>query len=95
MEHCLVFVANGDGTLSRPSFAFNKEKCIFLWYSAIFAEMIKKELKHFSGNVFSRDKQRGDRQLILPVLLSELSDDLSLEYTQFNTDNIKAGTSRR
>ncbi|KAK0395856.1 hypothetical protein QR680_001466 [Steinernema hermaphroditum] len=47
------------------------------------------------GNVFSKDLERCERQLIIPHLLSELTDDYSLEYTQFNTDSEKAGTNRR
>uniref|UniRef100_A0A1I7XYQ8 Peptidase_M14 domain-containing protein n=1 Tax=Steinernema glaseri TaxID=37863 RepID=A0A1I7XYQ8_9BILA len=47
------------------------------------------------GNVFSKDPERCERQLIIPYLLSELTDDYSLEYTQFNTDSEKAGTNRR
>ncbi|VDM38552.1 unnamed protein product [Toxocara canis] len=47
------------------------------------------------GNVFSKDARRCERQLIIPYLLSELTDDFSLSYTSFNTDAEKAGTGRR
>ncbi|CAI5440904.1 unnamed protein product [Caenorhabditis angaria] len=44
------------------------------------------------GNVSANS---GDRQLWLPQLLSEIAEDYSLEFTQFNTDVEKAGTGRR
>ncbi|CAB3411218.1 unnamed protein product [Caenorhabditis bovis] len=47
------------------------------------------------GNVSTNNEKLCDRQLWLPHLLAELSEDFSLEYTQFNTDAEKAGTGRR
>uniref|UniRef100_A0A914RN81 Peptidase M14 carboxypeptidase A domain-containing protein n=1 Tax=Parascaris equorum TaxID=6256 RepID=A0A914RN81_PAREQ len=47
------------------------------------------------GNVFSQDIRRCEKQLIIPYLLSELTDDFSLSYTSFNMDAEKAGTARR
>ncbi|CAI2325468.1 unnamed protein product [Caenorhabditis sp. 36 PRJEB53466] len=41
------------------------------------------------------EEKSTSRQLWLPHLLAELSEDYSLEYTQFNTDAEKAGTGRR
>ncbi|CAD5216263.1 unnamed protein product [Bursaphelenchus xylophilus] len=47
------------------------------------------------GNLASMSPRKCDQQLLLPYALSELTDDYSLRYTQFNTDVEKAGTNRR
>ena len=54
------------------------------------------------GNVVSStstglrsSKSRCNRQLIIPYLLAESTDDFSLQYTSFNIDEDKAGTHRR
>ncbi|KAF1766054.1 hypothetical protein GCK72_006010 [Caenorhabditis remanei] len=44
---------------------------------------------------FPVEEKSTSRQLWFPHLLSELSEDYSLEFTQFNTDIEKAGTGRR
>ncbi|CAL2033425.1 unnamed protein product [Caenorhabditis brenneri] len=44
---------------------------------------------------FPVEEKTTSRQLWLPHLLAELSEDYSLEFTQFNTDVEKAGTGRR
>lgn len=47
------------------------------------------------GNLTATSPRRCKRQLYIPYILAELTDDYSLHYTNFNTDIDKAGTNRR
>lgn len=47
------------------------------------------------GNLTSKSPRRCERQLYIPYILASLSEDYSLQHTQFNTDVEKAGTNRR
>ncbi|UMM18904.1 hypothetical protein L5515_014760 [Caenorhabditis briggsae] len=57
--------------------------------------LFKKLFKNQKKFPFPVEEKSTSRQLWLPQLLSELSEDYSLEFTQFNTDVEKAGTGRR
>lgn len=47
------------------------------------------------GNLISASPRKCEQQLYIPYILAELTDDYSLEKTEFNTDVEKAGTNRR
>ncbi|CAD5212064.1 unnamed protein product [Bursaphelenchus okinawaensis] len=47
------------------------------------------------GNMNTISPRKCNQQLLLPYALAELTEDYSLQYTQFNTDAEKAGTNRR